>query len=69
MTELSAPIATQLATSAFEQQLVRPAEKLVIDESPGVDVAKVLSLFPRDIGVDRAAHQIVFAEQQRVYRR
>src|SRR6185503_20620388 len=66
MTQLGCPIASQLPAATLDQQLIGPAEKLIVDKPAGVGVAKELALPPRAIQMNRVPHQIVFAEQKRM---
>src|SRR4051812_22457290 len=66
MADFSGPVATELTPTSGEQKLVRPAQKLVIHDLGGVDVAKVGALFPACLRVKCAAEQVVLAEEERV---
>src|SRR5207237_9969385 len=64
MAQLGSPVTPELASAALRQQLIRPSEQLVIDESASVDVPKTEPLLPGPIDVNSAPHQVVFAKQQ-----
>src|SRR4051812_15712748 len=65
MTGFRRPVAAELAARTLDAQLIRPAQKLVVDDFSSVDVPEALSVLPRPLRVNCTAEEIVFAEEER----
>ncbi len=66
MSQLRRPIAPQFAAASLGFKLVWSSEELIVDDLAGVDVPEILARFPRGVGVDCTAQEIVLAQSQRM---